>query len=155
MVRTLSPQRCYPNVQVPRVQNIEEHQITHFPFCSWCPHCVRSVALADPHRRTAEPPETERIAMVNIDYFFTGSQGLSSADPSTEQDTLPILGVYDHQTRVTFAHVCKHKGERKHVNPGARHRLGLAWGPENAAAKRHGTHQRGTEASSGSPIGGH
>ena len=65
------------------------------------------------------------------------------------------FGVYDHQTRVTFVHVCKHKGERKHVNPGARHRLGLVWGPENALAKRPGTRQRGTEASSGSPFRGH
>ena len=94
-------------------------------------------------------------SVIFIDYFFTGSQGLSSADPSTEQDTLPILGVYDHQTRVTFAHVCKHKGEKEHVNPGARHRPGLAWGPENALAKRPGTRQPGTEASSGSPITGH
>ena len=41
--------------------------------------------------------------------------GFSFADQLTEQDTLPILGVYDDHMRVTFANVCKHMGEEKHV----------------------------------------
>ena len=33
---------------------------THFSFRSCCPHCVRSRAPADPHRRTGEPPGANR-----------------------------------------------------------------------------------------------
>ena len=40
----------------------------------------------DPHRRTAEPPGAKRIAKVGM-----ASQGLSFADPSTDQDRYPSL----------------------------------------------------------------
>ena len=76
---------AYPNVQAPSAQETEEHQMTNLPSRS-CWHCVRSKALADPHRRMAEHPGVKRIARVSIDSFFMDSQGVSSARPSKEQD---------------------------------------------------------------------
>ena len=30
----------------------EDHNLTHLPFRSWCPHCVMGRAKSHPHRRT-------------------------------------------------------------------------------------------------------
>ena len=105
------------------------HQITHLPFRSWCLHCTRR-----PSSKNGRTSGAKRIATVNIDLFFMGSQGLSFTDPSTEQDTLPTLGVNDHQTRVTFAHVqAPGRGGARH--PGPRRRLRVAWESEIVAQK--------------------
>ena len=147
VARTLSPQtNGYLHIQAPSAQKIWEHQITHLPCRSWCPHCVRSTGPTDPHRRTAELPGAKMIATVSSDCLFMGSQGLSFADPSTEQDTLPILGVYDHQTRVTIAHVCRHKGEEKHVIQDLAADLESLGSQRLLLKKRRGTCHRGTGA---------
>ena len=40
-------------VKAPRLagaKEIEEHNLTHCPFRSWCPHCVKGRAKDDAHR---------------------------------------------------------------------------------------------------------
>ena len=147
MRRTVTP-KVYPNVQEPSAQEIEDHQTTHLPYRSWCPHCVRSEALADLHRRTAEPPGAKRIATVSVDYFFMGSQGLSFAAPSTEQATLPIFGSADAKD---IRAELQTQGRRETRHAGAHSRLGMTCVSEVAAQKRPGTRHRCTEGSGGAP----
>ena len=35
----------------PTLQEVEEHNITHMPFRSWCPRCVTGKAQERPHRK--------------------------------------------------------------------------------------------------------
>ena len=37
----------------PSKKEIEEHNITHNPYRSWCPHCVRGRGRSSPHSQTA------------------------------------------------------------------------------------------------------
>ena len=143
----------YPNVEAPSAQEIVEHQITHLPFRSWCPHCLQSKAPADPRQRTTEFPGAKGIATVSIDYFFIGSQGLSFADPSAEQDTLPILGdtTTTRASRLPMFASTRVRGTRC---PRARCRLGMAWVSSVVAQKWPGTYNCRIEAGCGSPVGG-
>ena len=47
----------------------QAHELTHLPFASWCPVCVRARAADDPHQTLPEgvPPGTP---IVQIDFFF-------------------------------------------------------------------------------------
>ena len=38
----------------PSQQEVDEHMLTHIPFRSWCPHCVKGKAVNSPHLRTKE-----------------------------------------------------------------------------------------------------
>ena len=45
--------QCSPHR--PTQADIAEHECTHWPFRSWCRHCVRGRAVSSPHkRRTTE-----------------------------------------------------------------------------------------------------
>ena len=36
--------------RLPSAREIEEHNLTHCPFRSWCPHCIKGQAKDDAHR---------------------------------------------------------------------------------------------------------
>ena len=42
--------RVIPSPSPPSRQEALEHNCTHIPFRSWCPHCVRGKAKSDHHR---------------------------------------------------------------------------------------------------------
>jgi len=51
----------------------ERHELTHYPFRSWCKHCVRGKGKENPHRRSkvAEGKEDEKeVPEIHIDYCF-------------------------------------------------------------------------------------
>ena len=35
----------------PTRREIEEHELTHYPYKAWCKFCVQGRAICDPHRR--------------------------------------------------------------------------------------------------------
>ena len=43
----------------PSKREIEEHEATHMPYRSWCPHCVRGRGQASPHPRGKTKPENQ------------------------------------------------------------------------------------------------
>ena len=67
--------RC-PKVPVdpgrPTKKEIEEHNCLHWPFRSWCPHCVRAKAVTAPHPRrydqvTSDGLEDTGITTISLD----------------------------------------------------------------------------------------
>ena len=57
---------CKPRPTLPSMKEIEEHNLTHSPYRSWCPACVLGQARNDPHKREAAREST--IPIVSIDY---------------------------------------------------------------------------------------
>ena len=49
----VEPKRFAPSPTLPSAAEIDEHRICHFPFRSWCPHCVAGRALGE--RRDIAP----------------------------------------------------------------------------------------------------
>ena len=48
----------------------EAHEVTHTPFRSWCPYCVRSRARNSPHKSREETSKREGVPKIALDYFF-------------------------------------------------------------------------------------
>ena len=78
----------------PTEQMIREHEISHLPYRSWCPSCVRGHRRAVQHKRIDHSQDT--IPVISLDYGYLG-------------ENLPFL-VRDRKSRALFAHLMPHKG---------------------------------------------
>ena len=65
----------------PSRQEYHEHMVTHVPYRSWCPHCVRGLARADQHRKDAEAEGS--VPSLAIDYAFMGKDHEREQRPPT------------------------------------------------------------------------
>jgi len=52
----------------PTKEDILKHEVTHTPFRSWCPACVKARGKASHHR--AAESEEKGVATIHIDYWF-------------------------------------------------------------------------------------
>ena len=86
-----------PGAPTPR--EIDEHNITHMPYRSWCSSCVSGKARDKPHRHGDQ--EQKSIPEIVFDYCFMGVEG---------EETLAIQVARDRRTRMLFAHVVPRKG---------------------------------------------
>ena len=51
----------------PTQKEIEEHNVTHLPFRSWCQHCVSGKAQDRPHRMRKEDQEEKQVPEIVFD----------------------------------------------------------------------------------------
>ena len=65
----------------------DEHELSHWPYRSWCPSCVKGAAVNDPHDRV--PDRTRTKPTIAIDYSFLSSSG------QQEEGSMPILNIKD------------------------------------------------------------
>ena len=83
----------------PTKDEIAEHKCTHWPFRSWCRHCVRARAVSSPHKRRT-PEEIEflknRVPTISVDHCF-----MSSTDEAASKN--PFLVLYDNDTGSIYA----------------------------------------------------
>ena len=67
-------------VKAPRIPDapsraqVLQHRLTHRPYRSWCPHCVRGKGRADQHRRSSQKDIESDIPKLASDYFFIGQR---------------------------------------------------------------------------------
>ncbi len=87
----------------PTKKEREQHMATHWPYRSWCPHCVRGRAIASHHRRKEEDEEEkqQRVPMIAMDYAFLGNE---------DDVTVPILTMKDDRSGATIATAVRRKG---------------------------------------------
>ena len=89
--------QCSPHR--PTQADIAEHECTHWPFRSWCRHCVRGRAVSSPHkRRTTEEVEfsQNRVPTISVDHCF-----MSAASEASSEH--PFLVLYDNNTGSIYA----------------------------------------------------
>ena len=58
-----------PSPMAPSRKEREQHELTHTPYRSWCPHCVRARGRNRAHRASKEPGKTG-VPRISFDYFF-------------------------------------------------------------------------------------
>ena len=85
----------------PTPKEVDQHNATHLPFRSWCPHCLSGKAQ-DQHHKKREEQDEKQIPEIVLDYVF-----LASAD---DEETIPIQVARDRRTQMLFAHVVPRKG---------------------------------------------
>ena len=87
------------NPRMPTAAEVEEHNLTHLPFRSWCRHCVRGRGKEMPHKQMGDQPGMPEL---HVDLCFLGEE----ADPG---NTITVLVARERETRMTMATVVPSK----------------------------------------------
>ena len=104
----------------PSEQERQEHMLTHVPFRSWCPHCVRGKAVESPHRRVQA--EADEMARVEMDYMYLASD--------TDESGVTVLGLVDCKSGAMAYYVVVGKGPVEYAIQAAVHAV-EEWGHRN------------------------
>ena len=99
--------KALPKPTAPTREQREIHEMCHYPYASWCAHCVRGKAVNNPHRKLKKHAACKSEPVVSGDFCF-----LSQADDAS---VAPVFVLRDHRSRVTFAHVTQGKSTSKEV----------------------------------------
>jgi hypothetical protein len=87
---------------VPSAREVEEHNLDHGVFRSWCPRCVKG--------RRKRGGETGDAPTVSLDYMFTHSE-----QEKEEEKGAPIVVVKDDKTKLAMAKVVPSKGVQEYT----------------------------------------
>ena len=87
----------------PTAREVEEHNLDHATFRSWCPHCVKGKAVSYGHRAVED--REIGVPRVSIDYMFMHDKQVPG-----EEKGAPILVIKDSKTKVTWARAVPQKG---------------------------------------------
>ena len=92
---------------VPSAVEVEEHEITHYPYRAWCRFCVAASGRRDQHDRSRQSMQDDGVALIAIDYaYFT-----DGAWEATEMErATPILVAADQKHGMLMAEVVQAKG---------------------------------------------
>ena len=85
----------------PTEEEFERHCVTHLPYRSLCPLCVKARGREDDHKRICEEDKSDK-PVVGLDYKSFGQ-----ADDSDDKITQVVMR--DAISRITFAHTCDTK----------------------------------------------
>ena len=85
----------------PTKEEIAAHNLTHTPYRSWCPECVRARGRANPHFK--QDKEEKGVPGIHIDYLFMRDK------PGA--DLIPVITIKDDDTKSVRAHVVPRKGD--------------------------------------------
>ena len=85
--------------KAPTQAEMEEHNMTHIPYRSWCAHCVRGRGEAHPHWTSRH--EERDVPELHMDYCFMGK---------VDEKAQPILVVKDRDSRTMCSLLVKEKG---------------------------------------------
>ena len=91
----------------PTKKEIEDHCVAHWPFRSWCRHCVMGRAQGSPHySRGSDSKEFARCGppTISMDHCFLGS---SESDESALGS--PFLILYDNASEALYCVACSTK----------------------------------------------
>ena len=90
-----------PTPLPPTALEIEEHNVAHVPYRSWCERCVGGKDRTAAHPSSAGFKLEEKRPVIAMDYFYLGKR---------EDDSLPILGIVEEGTRRCFSVTLPSKG---------------------------------------------
>jgi len=108
----------------PCLADVDEQNLTHIPFRSWCDHCVRGRTVSEPHHISGMKKFGKPL--IAKDYMnLKGKYDVSSeAEDQVEArrkpggrhiNDMPILATRDRDTHLKFAHAVPVKGDNEYV----------------------------------------
>jgi len=86
--------------RMPSKDKVEGHELTHLPFRSWCPHCVRGRGVETSHRMAVR--DKGAIPEIHVDFCFLGSE--------VGEGNLTVVVAKDRDSRMTLSEVVPMKG---------------------------------------------
>ena len=87
----------------PTKREIAEHCVSHWPFRSWCRHCVCGRAAGSPHKSRSDDDREfgrDRIPNKSLDHCFLGSV---DDDEDKKAHTSLFLILFDSETEAIYA----------------------------------------------------
>ena len=87
--------------QQPTRQERFEHKLTHLPYRSWCPICVKSKSRTDNHRK-----QTSRQPVIQVDFTYMKALG--------DKQVLPVLTAIDVESGMAMAVLVQDKNHQQH-----------------------------------------
>ena len=87
----------------PTKDDIEQHEITHFPPRDWCQHCVAGYGISNQHRSSKESDEDKLGITVGMEYCFMH-------DGERETGVSPILIMFDERRKALWVLPVESKG---------------------------------------------
>ena len=99
--------RGIPPPPEPSPAEVAKHNINHFPYRSWCRHCLAG-RRPNSHHRSSGPKRARNIPLLCSDYGFV-------KDPADDEMTALFVGrlYLPHSTATpTMASVCDQQGRR-------------------------------------------
>ena len=100
--------QALPTAAAPTQREKEEHFVSHYPFRSWCEHCIRGKAKAMRHVKVDHSDET--VPVISADYCFMNSVDDTVITEEVQKKHAPVLIVHDRWSKLTYAHVLPYKG---------------------------------------------
>ena len=114
--------RAPPIPATPSLEEVTQHQLTHRPFRSWCPHCVRGKGREDPHKRSTQKDAWQGVPKLVSDYFFIGrrrprgrEERHQEEEAAEKEGQTPIIVLKDTHSKTIYAHACPCKGAHEAV----------------------------------------
>ena len=121
-----APKKIAADPGRPSQLEVDEHEVDHYPFRSWCEECVKGRGTGEPHRTVAG----ERTAIFSFDYLYLtkGLSGLESVESEAvdkgdvdgaasseslkepQKKCVKVLVAKDFKSGSVFAHVVLQKG---------------------------------------------
>ena len=95
-----------PTPHTPSRHEIMEHNITHWPYRSWCPHCVRGKAKSVQHGIHKQGTSESTVPVLAMDYAFMKERIVNEAnesdDKADEVGEAKFLVMKDSKSKYTF-----------------------------------------------------
>ena len=60
---------------LPSREEVLKHRLTHRPFRSWCPHCIKGKSREDKHKQSSQKHVVPNIPKIVSDYFSLAEDG--------------------------------------------------------------------------------
>jgi hypothetical protein len=86
--------------KLPSQKEVDEHNVTHWPYRNWCPICIKARARNVPHNKQTD--REHQVPHIHIDYGFFGN------DDDEEKVILQVAR--DEESRALFVHAVPRKG---------------------------------------------
>ena len=91
---------------LPTTQEVEDHNVTHYPYRACCRYCVASAGRRDRHERDPAGGQDDAVPVVAADYGFLST----GPEEGPKEGMSPILVVRDTAGRSVFADMVSQKG---------------------------------------------
>ena len=95
----------------PTLSQFTDHCVTHFPYQSWCPHCVEGRGREFGHRTTEK--ESSGTPTISFDYAFLSDGNEIETQEAFEaagEGAIKLLVVRGSKSKAIFGHVVPQKG---------------------------------------------
>ena len=96
-------QKARTTEAVPSEREVDEHNLDHGAFRSWCPHCVKG--RAESYGHSVKKTKEKEIPTIGMDYMY-----MHSNQEKEEEVGMPIIVMKDSKTRMLMARVVPSKG---------------------------------------------